>query len=259
MRHRSPLCFCLSSALALFVALVPSSALAGGLTVQLEPVKDNTLYEDGGDVSNGAGEYLFAGQTANTNNNLLRRAVLAFSLTGNIPSDAVITSVTLDMTMSMSIVGEANVALHRLTADWGEGTSDAPGQEGRGTDATSGDATWLNTFFGGGTWTTAGGDFAPTASATVGVAGNDTYTWGTTSALVADVQAWVDNPSSNYGWIVLGDETLPPPTTKRFNSRENGTAEERPSLTVNFTSPGLIFIDGFESGDTAAWTNLIQQ
>ena len=52
--------------------------------------------------------------------------------------------------------------------------------------------------------------------------------------MVADVQSWLDNPSTNFGWLLVGNEALSE-TSKRFDSRENAIADNRPLLTVNFT------------------------
>ncbi|MEO1366076.1 MAG: DNRLRE domain-containing protein [Acidobacteriota bacterium] len=254
MLSRSSICLAIA-----FSLLVPASAFAGDTVVEIPAARDNSLYEDDtGALSNGAGDYLFTGRTAPQNNELLRRAVLAFDVADVLPLGATIVSVELELTMSMSIVGETDVTIHRLTADWGEGTSDAAGQEGGGGPSTTGDATWIHTFFDTAQWTTPGGDFVAVASASAPVAGNGQYTWGSTAQMVADVQAWVDNPASDYGWIVIGDEQLPAPTAKRFNSSENGEATERPLLRVTFNTDNVIFTDDFESGDTTAWTATIQ-
>lgn len=235
--------------------LLPSALRAQVQTVDLAPARDNTLYEyAGGTISNGAGEYLFAGVVGNMGGNTKRRAVLAFDVAAALPNGAIVTSATLTLYMSMSIVGETDVSLHRLTADWGEAGSDAPGQEGQGTGALAGDATWLNTFFDTVDWAAPGGDFAVAASATAAVAGDGSYSWGPSSGLTADVQGWVNAPASEYGWIVLGDEVLPPPTAKRFDSRENATAENRPSLRIEYIDSRL-FDDGFESGDLTGWSS----
>jgi hypothetical protein len=52
--------------------------------------------------------------------------------------------------------------------------------------------------------------------------------------MVSDVQGWLDNPSGNFGWIMIGDESGPL-TAKRFDSRENGAVQNRPRLTVFHT------------------------
>lgn len=197
-------------------------------TIALAPSQDNTLYESTlGTISNGAGQHLFAG---NTGNGGIRRGLLAFDLS-DIPAGATVLSATLTLTMSKTIAGETPVALHALTAEWGEGTSDALGEEGAGATATPGDATWLHTFFNTDLWAQPGGDFEVAPSAVTPVGGPGMYVWAS-PGLVADVAAWLANPSGNFGWALVGDETAAT-TAKRFDSRENGPAN-RPRLTVTY-------------------------
>ncbi|UCE87149.1 MAG: multicopper oxidase domain-containing protein, partial [Deltaproteobacteria bacterium] len=212
--------------------------VSGGVSadvVTLEASKDNTLYEDAsGSLSNGAGARLFSGATGNVG---VRRALIAFDVADSVPAGSTINSVTLTLYMSRSQrAGTETFSLHRVLADWGEGTSVAPGQEGGGGAASAGDATWIHTFYPSAFWATPGGDFAPTASASISIpARRDPYTWGSTAGMVADVQAWIDDPSSDFGWILIGNEAVNE-TAKRFDSRENGTLENRPVLVVDFTA-----------------------
>lgn len=204
-------------------------------TVTLAPSKDNTLYEDGsGALSNGAGMHMFVGQVLTDDSR--RRAVLKFDVAGSIPAGSAINSVTLTMNMSRTISGATDVKLHRLLTDWGEGASAASGNEGAGAPSAPGDATWDHTFFPGSFWATKGGDFSATPSASTSVSGLGSYAWGSTGGMVADVVGWVSAPASNNGWIVIGDEGTGP-TTKRFDTRENGVPTDRPSLVIDFT-PG---------------------
>jgi hypothetical protein len=205
-----------------------SSASAG--TVNINPSKDNTLYEYDpldGDKSNALGFHFFAGETGM---NELRRGVLAFDIAGNIPQGSTITAVSLSLNMSRTPTNTAySLELHKLLADWGEGTSMAPGEEGDGAPATPNDPTWRHRFFDTIFWNTQGGDFSATVSASqlVGVVGQ--YTWSS-AQMVADVQAWLDNPAGNFGWLVLGDETAIA-TAKRFDTRESASP---PMLTIEF-------------------------
>jgi len=57
--------------------------------------------------------------------------------------------------------------------------------------------------------------------------------------MVADVQTWLNTPSQNHGWIIIGTETQIQ-TSKRFGTRENTTPSSRPSLTVNYTPSVII-------------------
>lgn len=202
-------------------------------TVTLTPLRDNTLYESStGTLSNGAGRYLFAGTTARGAQ--ARRGLLAFDL-GAIPPGATILSATLTLNMSRTIAGESAVALHALTADWGEGASAAGGEEGGGAPPAPGDATWIHTFFDTATWAQPGGDFAPTPSAVTMVSVPGAYSWAS-PALLADIVAWLADPAANSGWALLGDESAGG-TAKRFDSRENDPAN-RPRLAITYTVEG---------------------
>ncbi len=203
--------------------------------VTIEASKDNTLYEDAaGATSNGAGENFFVGRS-NQLTGSIRRGLISFNLVGQIPSNATITSVTLTLSMSRSNSGDQTVNVHRVLADWGEGTSNANGNEGGGAPAATNDATWLHRFFNSAVWSSPGATYAPAASAsqTVGLAGF--YTWGSTSALVSDVQEWLNTPSSNFGWIIIGNEAAAG-NAKRFDTRENIVPANRPKLTVSYTT-----------------------
>ena len=198
----------------------------------INPSKDNTLYEYDpaeGDHSNGAGFHFFAGKTGMGE---LRRGVLAFDIVGSIPTGSTITGVSLSMNMSRAPISVAYpVELHKLLADWGEGTSQAPGEEGDGAPATTNDATWRHRFFDTIFWAAEGGDFSATVSASQSVSVVGPYTWSSPQ-MVVDVQDWLDNPAGNFGWLVLGDEK-PTLTSKRFDTRESASP---PVLTIQYTT-----------------------
>ncbi len=199
----------------------------------ISSIKDNTLYEDpNGSLSNGAGAHFFVGRTDGAE---LRRGVIAFDIAGSIPAGATIEYVKLKLHMSKSQADAKPVTLYRLFEDWGEGTSIASRGQGGGADATTGDATWIYRFFDTDVWSTVGGHFEGTASASSTVDGVGFYTWGATPEMVADVQGWLDDPSSNFGWILMGDETAR--STKRFDTRENAETDHRPVLMVEYTLP----------------------
>lgn len=206
-------------------------------TVDIAPSKDNTLFESTtGSVSNGAGQHFFVGTTNQGNT---RRGVIAFDVAAEIPQGATVQSVTLTLNLSNTnfATGPQPIGLHPLLADWGEGSSNATGAEGQGAPSTTGDATWIHRFFDTSTWTTPGGDFSPTASATMTVDNVGFYTWGSTAGMVADVQNWVDNPAQNFGWILVGGNESTNQTAKRFDTKEHPTLGNRPVLTVTFDDP----------------------
>lgn len=200
-------------------------------TAIIDPTQDNTLYESSqGALSNGVGDYLFAGRTIN---NGLRRAVIAFEDLSEIPEGATIDSVRLHLWQSRANAPSTVLRAFRLEADWGEGTSNASGQEGAGASATMGDATWNHRFFDNVNWTSPGGDFVSPASAEIIVDNNGPYMFESSAALVADVQGWLDNPDSNFGWILLADESAT--SARRFNSRENPNVDQRPMLEIEYS------------------------
>lgn len=220
-----------SSCTAIVALLVSGGAIAD--IVALTPNKDNTLYQnaDGVQLSNGVGEHFFAGRTPRDE---LRRGLLAFDLS-SVPSNADIASASLRLNMSRTGTGPATFGLHRLLADWGQGASDAAGDEGMGAPAATGDATWLYRQFDTQLWIAEGGDFVPDAAAAITVDGIGMYEWTSTPQLVADVQFWLDNPASNFGWCVRGEEQIA--SAKRFDTRESLDAGVRPQLTIEFTLP----------------------
>lgn len=203
-------------------------------TVTVTPVKDNTLIEHPtGAYSSALSTYFFAGRVGANGGGSFRRGLVRFDLAA-IPAGSTVTSVSLRLYCSAAgVTSQHPVALHRLLASWGEGTSLAFG--GGGANSTPGDATWINRFHPGQPWTTPGGDFVATASGSRNVGGQGFYTWSSTAGLVADVQQWVNDPATNHGWLLKGNEVTQQ-SVKRFDSREAG-AGTRPQLTVVFTPP----------------------
>ncbi len=204
------------------------------VTDTLDAMKDNTLYEDvTGSTSNGAGQHFFSGNTAT---NLKRRGLIAFDIAGSIPPCATITSVRLQLHLSKAeLTGNRIIELRKLSSNWGEGTSHALGDEGGGASAASGDATWLHRFYNTSFWAGSGGDFSQTASSGLRVGTTLTfYTWSSTAQMIADVQGWLNNSQSNFGWMLLGDESEIR-TSKRFDTKENDSLKFRPKLIVTYT------------------------
>lgn len=210
---------------------------AQATTTTLEPSKDTSLYQDnGGSTANGAGPNLFIGRTNQSSTSSRRRALVEFDFS-SIPAGSVITSVSLEITRDMLAPTSSGqtVSMHRVTQEWGESLSLAGGPGGLGAPSVNGDATWIHTFFPSSNWTTAGGDFVATASASGASAAQTTI--NSTAALVADVQLFVDDDSMNHGWILLGNESVSG-SAERYISREGPGVNFRPQLTVTFTAGG---------------------
>jgi hypothetical protein len=223
-----------------FAFLVVAVAAPGQIETALIPSsKDNTLYQSTtGALSNGSGQGLFAGRTGQGAD---RRGLIAFDVAGTIPSGSSIQSAELQLTMDMTVVGGVPISLHTVSQDWGEGTSVAGGfggftqGGGNGAPATTGDATWLHTFFNTSSWTNSGGDFSNTASATTTVNQGGRYIWSSAQAL-SDVQGWLNSPSTNFGWLLKAPNSVVP-GAKRFRTRESPVVGDRPLLIVTFSPP----------------------
>lgn len=204
------------------------------VTVTLEPALDNSMFREEPTFSNGRGQYLFVGETRARQNGA-RRALLHFDVAGSVPAGSTILEATLSLRMNRTIVGHVAVSAHRVSAQWGEGSSNAGGQEGAGTQARDGDATWAQRLFGSEDWSNPGGDFAVVASATTPVGGNGRHSWAS-EPLKADVQAFLDQPDQNFGWILIAPEGGEA-TAKRFDSREATNTANRPTLEITYIAP----------------------
>jgi hypothetical protein len=225
------------------LAVIPDASAA---TRTIRASKDNSIFEDNSANSAGGSAGIFTGMTAIGSP---RRGLLAFDVAGEIPAGATISSAELTLYLGMAAGGTQTVGLHRLTKDWGEGTAGSSlntvRNAGAGFPASPGDATWTANILGTSLWSNPGaaGDFTAAASATiiVGDVPDVAVTWLSTAALVADVQAWLDNPSANFGWALINNEASAA-TARAFYSRE-ATVDaggdpmdlaRRPALTISF-------------------------
>lgn len=195
-------------------------------TLTLGAIKDNTIFE-ATDNSGGASEEVLAGQT---NHAGARRALFAFDLS-QVATDTELLSVTLRLQVEQVKTSTGlPFTLHKVASDWGEAGSSAT--QGQGAPAQSGDATWSYAFFTATQWSNVGGDFVATASATTTVGGTGSYEWSSPQ-LLNDVESWLANPTGNFGWMLIGDETSPG-SAKHFISREGTPTSERPQLILTY-------------------------
>ena len=223
------------------VLLALASQVAIADTIVLTTSADNTIIEEPtGLYSMGAAQYFFAGRVGANGGGTLRRGAIKFNFSA-IPAGSTITSVDLRMTCTAAgTTTPYSIGLRRFTASWGEGPSQAFG--GGGTIAQNPDCTWLHRFYPSTSWATPGGSFSSTVSVSRSVAGMGTYIWASNPQFVADVQSMVSNPAGNFGWCIVGNETVMQ-SVKRFDSRES-IATARPQLTVTYTPSAVHDLNG---------------
>jgi hypothetical protein len=228
--------------------------LSPALTVNIPASKDNTLYEStAGTLSNGAGDNFFCGRTSQSSS-YRRRGLIAFDLSAHIPAGSLINSASLTLYDSRGGNGSStSVTLYRLNRTWTEGTSNAANNEGQGITVSGSGATWTHATYTSMPWASAGAgntadrSFTPSSSLAIGTTAR-AYTW---TGLKNDVQAWVKTPSTNHGWILIGNESTTS-TAVRFNSRTNPSTGTRPVLAVNYSliSPAQsVQAERLESGE----------
>jgi hypothetical protein len=226
-------------------------------------------YTDTGNAA-GAGPAIFAGADGSSN---IKRALIQFDLS-SIPTGSTITSATITLYLAQVAGSAGNGNTTANTTDrefglyanlqpWTEGPSNRTtvpgvGGTGQGVPRGNGDVTWdyasyntnpaLAVLWNNGN--SHGGDFSSTESGHLQVPLNATlaiggaFTFPTSTGLVTDVQNWLDDPTSNDGWLFKSDNLeLTPTSFLGFWTREAVSEGNDPSiaiaptLTVTFTPP----------------------
>jgi hypothetical protein len=95
-----------------------------------------------------------------------------------------------------------------------------------------GDATWIHARYPDTFWIHSGGQFDGIPSARLVVAGPGTYRFEG-EGLLRDLQLWSRSPETNFGWILIGDETTRQ-NSRAFGSRENPDPALRPALELTY-------------------------
>jgi hypothetical protein len=231
---------------------------AWAATVSIPASRDNTIYQSAPNNSAGGAAGIFVGTNAAASP---RRGLITFDVAGNVPAGATITSAHMTMYLGTAAsTFNTTIGLHRLNADWGEGAAGSSNPSlsggGNGFAAATGDATWNARFHSPTTptaWTAPGanGDFNAGTSASALISFSTPtsldlpFTWGSTPALVNDVQSWLNHAASNFGWALINTNETAGQSVRVFYSSEatlssGGTPLDpawRPTLTVTYVIP----------------------
>ena len=124
---------------------------------------------------------------------------------------------------------------------------------GPGAAATTNDATWNHRFYNIALWTTAGGVFNASASATQNIDQQGSYSWSS-AGMITDVQSWLNSPGLNFGWLIKTDENNSF-EAKEFGSRNNLNSLIRPTLQINYTIPAQCYATNVALGTPTATDN----
>ncbi|HMJ91899.1 MAG TPA: DNRLRE domain-containing protein, partial [Candidatus Acidoferrum sp.] len=195
--------------------------------------------------SMGAVEYMVAGFTEMGTTN---RALMRFDVASVIPTGSLLREVEFFVAVTKQASNSPRPApfgLRRMLRSWGEGDNYYIDGPGLGEPADPGDATWMNRFFSTNAWAVPGGaegiDYAEAITSSTEINGLGEFPFEGTPQMLEDVRMWIENPGTNFGWMLKSEEENPEGTTaaaKRFASREDpGNA---PRLVITYTPPPLI-------------------
>ena len=206
------------------LASASGAALSLADTVTLSPAADVELRERSPSSNFGNGGTVVSGELGSNAGQERRRALLRFDLAGRLPARAVITSVVVQVKVTKVPSGPQNstFALRRVLQPWSEN-----------------EASWNTRLSSSTPWNSPGaggfGDASAIASSTVAVAGTGSYTFASNSSLVADVQTWLSNPETNFGWLLISQGEGTAKTARHFGARED--AGNAPRLVIDFSVP----------------------
>ena len=202
-------------------------------TLTVGPIADTSLFENSPGNNLGRVNFMPVGLTSEGK---IGRGLLKFDLS-TIPPGATVTSASLRLTATR---GRDNhiLDLHRFLVPWTEGIgAGSPSGGGSiGTAARPGEPTWNHRQHNIVPWQSpgsgAGSDYEETASAFVTVDANKAFSFQS-PAMISDLQAWIQNPESNHGWLIKArDESTDDGSARRYSSRE--AASGAPLLTVTY-------------------------
>src|SRR5690349_11415413 len=204
--------------LGLTIALMAAQPVAADLA-EITPVADTTLFEHDPTYNLG-GMFCVAGNIQLVHRS---RALFKFDVAEAVPPGATVTSVTLHFNVPVARADGQNFILRRMLRNWGEGNGSGQGQ-GLGAPANPNEATWNARFHPSTLWAAPGGlagtDYVAIGSATNAMT-SDALNFSS-SAMVVDVQKWLDTPGTNFGWMVMIQNEGISQLASHLYSREEG-------------------------------------
>ncbi|MBK7948105.1 MAG: hypothetical protein IPK00_05070 [Deltaproteobacteria bacterium] len=225
----------------------------GPRQVVIPASRDTVLYAEDFSASNGAGEFLWAGDRLVSafpfSVRRPRHALLAFDVTPGIPPVSSVLGAELRLGVtSGSHTGEPlriESVASSPSGSWVEGGANAPGDEFIGISAPSSAADWSYRARPSIPWTTPGGDVvaAPVAETQVFASGP---LFVSTSALASAVQAMVTKGDDANGFRLSSPNPAIIPRPIQLASRENLSGAQTPELVIDYAQSQV-----YETGQLA--------
>jgi hypothetical protein len=195
-------------------------------TTNLFPVADATIFLQQSNINYGLSNTLTVGVA---DNGTVGRALLQFDVS-SLPANATITNVLLTLfeTPEQEVFGVYNIAT--VNTNWVENQ-----------------VTWNNRSAAS-SWINPGGDFTPSfgqeGALLSSLASQITFygdNMDSSFGMAHDVQAWINDPAVNFGWILYGSDETTPDSAAVFGSRESSFFDQpgagAPMLSVAYTLP----------------------
>ena len=194
-----------------FVAILVLATSAFADSILLTPVADAEIHQiNSPDANYAFGSSIATGKLGANSGNEIRRAMLRFDPSGQLPPGAVVTAVSVTVNVvRVPGIAPANSTfdLRLILQSW-----------------TETNVTW-NSRIQGSPWNSPGaegaGDSLASPSSSVFVTGLGPYTFPSTPALLSDVQSWLNNPGTNFGWLLVSEDEVTSETARRFGARED--------------------------------------
>jgi hypothetical protein len=207
------------------------SVCAEEFIVRLLPVADTGLYQITPTNNLGASTAVPAGAHSGGRRS---RYLMRFDPGHVIPAGAQVTGAELQIQVAVAGSPAWDYSVHRMLQSWGEGAQGG----NNGAPAAPGETTWLARYHPSELWAAPGGmagaDYFAVPSASGELGGDGSTNWFSGPGLVADVQAWLTQPESNFGWMIRATDETVPQTVRRLASRETTNS---PVLVVRFRPP----------------------
>ena len=193
-------------------------------TAVLTPAADTYITQQFPNGNNTGATELTCGTQGPMAGSARNRALFKFDPGHSIPAGADITAArfSLVVTRAPDFEVDSQFELHRVLRDWNV-------DETTWKLRSKPDVAW---FIPGGA---SGLDYSSTISASTLISEIGPYAYDSTPAAVADVQSWLDNPASNFGWILISDQESQAFSARRIASVDQGA--DLITLEVEYTSP----------------------